>query len=155
MYQSEATRHARDRATRDDFVAVAEAAWAQSAELVHVLWTLRAMPGFLAALGPYVGLVQQLPALLLQSKDANRADAVLQLAVVRATLKPLLARVEILGWLARDHPGALLTLLRIVSVDAAGGRKPHWVPTGRRRRTTILGCDGATEVGLRRCKATR
>lgn len=128
MYQSEPVRQARDAATLTDYSAAASAAWAQCAELVQMLWSMRDSADFDLALGSCPGLIRNLPALLLRSKEDSRVDAVLQLAVVRATLKPVLARVEVLGWLARDHPDALVMLLRVVSTDAVNGRLPRWVP---------------------------
>lgn len=141
MYQSELTRQARDAVSIADYSAAAGAAWAQCAELVQVMWTLRKAPDFDLVLGDCAGLIRDLPALLVRSKDGSRADAILQLAVVRATLKPVLCQVEVLGWLARDHPDALVTLLRVVSTDAANGRTPRWAPTGVRRARRQAGCD--------------
>ena len=141
MYQSEFTRQARDTARLADYSAAAGAAWAQCRELVQTLWSIRDAPDFALALGPCAGLVRDLPALLVQSKDGSRVDAVLQLAVARARLKPVLTQVEVLGWLARDHPDALVTLLRVVSTDAASGRVPQWAPIGMRRARRQSVCD--------------
>lgn len=141
MYQSELTRQARDTARLADYSAAAGAAWAQCGALVQALWSIRDAPDFALALGPCAGLIHDLPALLVRSKDGSRVDAVLQLAVARARLKPVVAQVEVLGWLARNYPDALVTILRVVSTDAASGRAPRWAPTGMRRARRQSACD--------------
>lgn len=90
--------------------------------------------------------------MLVRSKDVSRADAILQLAVARATLKPVLARIEVLGWLARDHPDSLVQILRVISTDAASSRKPGWAPSGARRARHQTAND--IEL-LRQCRGKR
>jgi len=133
VYQSDATRQARDAVTVADYSAAAAAAWGQCAELAQALWAIRDERDFNLTLGPFAGLTRDLPAMLARSKDDSRVDAILQLAVARATLRPMLARIEVLGWLARVHPDVLVTLLRVVSTDATRGRTPQWKPICTRR----------------------
>lgn len=136
MYQSDRAREARDSANLDDLSAVAEEAWAQCAEVAQALWQIRSTPEFERSFGACTGLTCHLAASLLRMKTSDRADPVLQLVVTRAALKPYLTRVEILGWLARDHPDAMVALLRGMSVDVLYGRKPQWKLESRRRKKT-------------------
>jgi hypothetical protein len=74
-------------------------------------------PQFRDLIRNHQGLFEALPASLAPTMDLNGADAILSLTVARATLRPELARVEVLGWLARAHPEALVTLLKVVTPE--------------------------------------
>lgn len=125
MYRSDPTRERLEAAAEAELVAVADRAWHQCAAAARVLMGLRHRPEFHSLVGDASGLLEELPAMLTASRETRRADAVLQLAVARATLRPWLARVDVLGWLAHAHPESLVVLLNVTTGDEGA-----WLPTG-------------------------
>jgi hypothetical protein len=109
-----------ERAKRNASIALglresASKSWNACAEVSRALLTLRTDPEFRRLVGSHHGLLDVLPASLVAAMPHDRADAVLNLVVARAALRPLLVRVEVLGWLAYAYPEELVILLEIVS----------------------------------------
>ncbi|MGN6094570.1 MAG: hypothetical protein ACTHOL_19645 [Luteibacter jiangsuensis] len=125
MYRTNATRERIEAAKEAAFTVVAEQAWRQCAAAAEVLMKLRQRAEFHALAGVRLELMETLPAMLAETRGPQRADAVLLLAVARATLRPWLARVDILGWLAHADPQGLVVLLNV-----ATGGDGDWQPTG-------------------------
>lgn len=117
MYLREQERAKRNAAIVRELSESALQSWNVCAELSRALLTLRDNPEFRRLVDGHRGLLQVLPALLAGSGATNRADAILHLVVARAALGPLLVRVEVLGWMAQEHPRALVTLLAVVAGD--------------------------------------
>ncbi|MGY3231198.1 hypothetical protein ACVWWJ_002682 [Luteibacter sp. HA06] len=115
MYMRESERAKREAAITAELAAAAKVAWDLCADASRALLQLGDDPQFRELAHGHEGLFAALPASLAPSMHMHRADAILGLAVARATLQPMLARVEVLGWLARAHPDALVTLLKIIA----------------------------------------
>lgn len=125
MYRSDPARERLEAAAAAELAAAADRAWHQCAAAARVLMGLRHRPEFRSLVGDASGLLVDLPAMLATSRDGRRADAVLQLAVARATLRPWLGRVDVLGWLAHADPEGLVVLLNVTT-----GEEGAWRPTG-------------------------
>jgi hypothetical protein len=115
MYMRESERAKREAAIAAELGAAATLAWDLCADASRVLLELSEDPQFRELAHDHEGLFEALPASLAPMMHTHRADAILVLVVARATLQPLLARVEVLGWLARAHPDALVTLLKVTA----------------------------------------
>lgn len=115
MYMRESERAKREAATATELEAAAALAWHLCADASRALLELQEDPQFRELAHGYKGLFEALPASLAPMMHTHQADAILTLAVARATMQPLLARVEMLGWMARAHPDALVTLLKVTA----------------------------------------
>jgi hypothetical protein len=115
MYRRESERAKREAAITAELAAAAMVAWDLCADASRALLELGDDPQFRELANDHEGLFEALPASLAPSMHMHRADAILGLVVARATLQPLLARVEVLGWLARTHPDALVSLLKAIA----------------------------------------
>jgi hypothetical protein len=138
MYRRELEHRRKEAILRAALVEASDAAWGKCAEAAKVMLTLRARDDFDARLGGYMGLFDTLQAALLAMRGNEHADAVLHLAVARAALRPMLSKVEALGWLAHEAPQGLVWLLALVAADdgswpRSGMAAPLVVPCGRRR----------------------
>jgi hypothetical protein len=121
MYMREAERARREAAISAELGAASMIAWDLCADASRALLGLHKDPAFRELAHDHDGLFEALPASLASSMHTDRADALLGLIVARATLQPLLARVEVLGWLARAHPDALVTLLKVAAPESGAG----------------------------------
>jgi hypothetical protein len=115
MYMRETERARREAAIAAELGMAAKDAWDLCADASRALLGLHQDTQFRGLAHEHEGLFEALPASLAPMMRTRRADAVLTLAVARATLQPLLARVEVLGWLARVHPDALVALLKVTA----------------------------------------
>lgn len=115
MYSRESERSRREAVLAAELASSARRAWSLCADASRVLLELHKDPQFRALVHNHQGLFEALPASLAPTMGSEGADAILSLMVARATLRPVLDRVEVLGWLARSHPGALVTLLKLVT----------------------------------------
>jgi hypothetical protein len=115
MYRRESERAKREAAITAELGAASTIAWDLCADASRALLELGDDPQFRELAHGHEGLFVALPASLAPSMHMHRANAVLGLVVARATLQPLLARVEVLGWLARTHPDALVSLLKVIA----------------------------------------
>jgi hypothetical protein len=115
MYMREQERGKRNAELARGLTQAASASWLTCAEASRALLTLGKDPEFRRLVGGHRGLLDVFPACLARSTSGDRADAILQLAVARAALRPLLVRVEVLGWLAYAYPEALVALLAVVA----------------------------------------
>lgn len=117
MYLGEQERAKRKAAIVRELNESAAQSWQVCAEASCALLALGSDSEFQRLVDGHRGLPGVLPALLAASGSPDRADAMLHLVVARATLSPLLVRMEILGWMAHTHPQALVTLLAVVAGD--------------------------------------
>jgi hypothetical protein len=118
MYLRESERSRREAALAVGLGSSARRAWNLCADASRVLLELHKDPQFRTLVRNHQGLFEALPASLAPTMDSEWADAILILMVARATLQPILARVEVLGWLARAHPEALVTLLKVLTPES-------------------------------------
>ena len=137
MYRRELEHQRREAILRAALVEASDAAWGKCADAAKVMLTLRARDDFDARLGDYRGVFDTLPAALLAMRGNEHADAVLHLAVARAALRPMLSKVEVLGWLAHEAPQGLVSLLALAAADDGswprlGIEPPPVMPCGRR-----------------------
>jgi len=93
----------------------ASSSWDACADASRALLTLSKDPEFRRLVSGHYGLLDVLPASLAAAASHDHADAILLLSVARATLRPWLVRVEVLGWLASAYPDELVILLGVVS----------------------------------------
>jgi hypothetical protein len=115
MYRREQERSKRNAELARSLSHAASTSWDACADASRALLTLGKDPEFRRVASGHHGLLEVFPASLAASTSHDHADAILQLAVARAALRPLLVRVEVLGWLAYAYPDALVTLLGVVS----------------------------------------
>lgn len=118
MYLREQERVKRNAELARDLKHAASASWLACAEASRALVILGKDPKFRRLVEGHRGLLDVFPACLASSNSGDRADAILQLAVARAALRPLLVRVEVLGWLAYAYPEALVALLAVVAGES-------------------------------------
>lgn len=118
----ESERAKREAATAAELESAASLAWGLCADASRVLLELQEDPQFRELARRHEGLLEALPASLAPMMHTRQADAVLTLMVARATMQPLLARVEVLGWMARAYPDALVTLLKVMSPSSGKER---------------------------------
>lgn len=141
MYMREQERARRESTVEGTLAAAEKAAWGKCADASRVLLVLRKEPQFRKLVRGHPGLLEVLPATLANSMSSKRAHAMLTLVVARLVLRPLLVRVEVLGWLARTYPDSLVTLLEVAAGDDAyrPSEGPALaldaLPTSRRRST--------------------
>jgi hypothetical protein len=119
MYRREQERSKRNAELDRSLRHSARTSWNTCADASRALLTLGKDPEFRRLVSGHHGLLDVFPASLAASISHDRADAILQLTVARAALRPLLVRVEVLGWLAYAYPDALVSLLGVVSGDSA------------------------------------
>jgi hypothetical protein len=124
MYLREIERARREAVIAARLESSARAAWDLCADASRVLLALHEDRQFRTLAHNHLGLFDTLPALLAPMINSHKADAVLSLLVARTTLRPLLSRVEVLGWLARAHPEELVTLLKVVTPAEQAGEFP-------------------------------
>lgn len=121
MYRGEHARAQQNAALARDLSDAASAASRACTRASHALLTLRNDAAFRQLVNDHRGLLQELPASLVNLVHSDRADSVLCLSVARAALRPWMMRVEVLGWLANAHPDALLTLVSFLADEPAVG----------------------------------
>jgi hypothetical protein len=115
MYMREQERAKRNAELAHSLRHAASTSWDACANASRALLTLGKDPEFRRLVSGHHGLLDIFPASLAASTSHDHADAILQLTVARATLRPLLVRVEVLGWLAHAYPDTLVALLGVVS----------------------------------------
>lgn len=115
MYMREQERAKRNAELAHSLRSAASTSWDACANASSALLTLGKDPEFRRLVSGHHGLLDIFPASLAASISHDHVDAILQLTVARATLRPLLVRVEVLGWLAHAYPDTLVTLLGVVS----------------------------------------
>jgi hypothetical protein len=117
MYMREQERERRESIIERTLAAAEKSAWKKCADASRVLLALRNEPQFRQLVHSHRGLLEVVPATLANAMSGKRADAVLNLVVIRAVLRPFLVRVEVLGWLAHAYPDGLVTLLEVAVGD--------------------------------------
>lgn len=121
MYLRESERKKREAAIEAGLALASTTAWGLCADASRVLLQLLEDHQFQELIRDHPGLCSALPASLAPMMNSHRVDAVLNLMVARTTMKPLLSRVEVLGWLARAHPQSLMTLLKVIAPAEGNG----------------------------------